>query len=586
MVKSDDYWETRERDWIAKSIHKDADMDALLAKKYDELELNLYKDIQSFYVNYAKSQNITMAEAKKRVAKFDVDSFSKEAAQLVKDKDFSPEANERLKLYNATMRINRQRALAAKVGLETAKVSNDAQGILKDKLEKDIYDESKHQVGILGKTIPERIDLRAKALIDASYQGAKWSDRLWVNNDKLVSDVGDIINRSLIEGMNPSQLASKLRPHLKDSVSNAKYAAQRLARTESTRVSNQYKQLLYKDQGYTKGKWIAEPSACKICLPKDGRIYDIDDIDIPVHANCRCSFVPNMSENVSTVSNDESDDNDLDVSGMFSKENERVLNSVNPNVSKEFYDYLNKAPNDLKQLFYKNRDNVEFVRDLKENGAYYRYGKVTIGNLSQAEGSPAQVVLHEMAHAIEGYSGAQSVPIKKHVYKRVLKRSTQEITYSDITTAAMEDKYKLAETLDKEAEKIAEPLFKKYDIDSGYGLPSVGWEPWRNEHIKSPADWNKYGEFSDIMQAGTNERVNLGSGHDSGYWTSIYAGRNEKGKRVKFRTGNGSQEQEFFAEMTENIIANPESYKLLKESFPESIKIYNQIVKDLLNDKV
>lgn len=295
---NDKYWDKREKDWINSQIRKDIDFDKAIATKYDQLELQMYKEVQSFYVNYAKATNITYAEAKKRVSRFDVNEFSKEATKLVKSKDFSPEANERLKLYNATMRINRQTMLASKLGLEAAKVSNNYEGSLRDKLEKDIYDEAKHQTGILGKTVPKHMDLRVKTLVDSSFQGAKWSDRLWVNNDQLVSSVGDIINQSLIAGMNPSQLATKLRPHLKDAVSSARYAAQRLARTESSRVSTEYKQGLYKDEGFTKGKWIAEPTACKLCLPKDGHVYDLDDINIPYHANCRCSFVPYMSKTI------------------------------------------------------------------------------------------------------------------------------------------------------------------------------------------------------------------------------------------------------------------------------------------------
>lgn len=291
MVKSN-YWEKREREWIEKNIHADADMDKLLEAKFDELETSLYKDIQGFYVNYAKSQNITMAEVKKKVASFDVKAFEKEAKKLVEAKDFSKEANERLKLYNTTMRINRQQALAAKVGLSAASVMNDTEGIIRDKLENDVLNEHKHQADLLGMTIPERVDLRGQALVNGSYQGAKWSERLWVNSDAMVSDVTNIINRSLIQGMNPNQLASKLRPNLKKSVANAKYVAQRLARTESARISTEYKQLLYKDQGYELGKWIAEPKACKICLPKDGKVFRLEDINIPLHPNGRCSFVP------------------------------------------------------------------------------------------------------------------------------------------------------------------------------------------------------------------------------------------------------------------------------------------------------
>jgi len=292
MIKKQNYWDKREKEWINSQIRKDMNFDKIVAAKYDELELQCYKDISSFYTKYAKTSNITFEEARKRVDSADIDELSKEAARMVKEKDFSQYANDRMKLYNATMRINRQSMLASQLGMESAKVTNGVEGELRSKLENDIYDEAKRQAGILAKSVPPKIDLRVKSLVDSSYQGATFSQRLWTSNDQLVNRLGEIVNRGLIQGMNPTQLSTMLRPLIKDNVKNAKYVAQRIARTESTRVSTQYRKRLYKDEGFDKAKWIAEPTACKFCLPEDRKIYDLDDINIPMHPNCRCSFIP------------------------------------------------------------------------------------------------------------------------------------------------------------------------------------------------------------------------------------------------------------------------------------------------------
>lgn len=403
---NDKYWENRERDWINSNIRKDIDFDKAIASKYDELELNMYKEVQSFYVNYAKAANITYAEAEKRVSQFDVNDFSKEAAKLVKSKDFSPEANERLKLYNATMRINRQTMLASKLGLEAAKVSSNMEGMTRDKLEKDIYDEAKHQAGILGKTVPERMDLRVKTLVDADYQGAKWSERLWSHNDALVADIGNIVSQSLIQGMNPTQLASKLRPHLKDSISNAKYAAQRLARTESTRVATEYKQNLYKDEGFTKGEWLAEPTACSKCLPNDGKIFNLDEINIPKHANCRCSFVPSI-ESASIQSKDTADQidtNDFDISSI------RGINRYfdNKQIS-EMNELFEKAPTNYRRLYKEAFNKISIGGESTREASYFSPSEEKI---YFKKGTNTRTFFHEYAHGIDHIGGYNSVNVK------------------------------------------------------------------------------------------------------------------------------------------------------------------------------
>ena len=60
----------------------------------------------------------------------DIDAYSRKAAQYVKDKNFSKEANEEMRLYNAAMKINRLEMLKANIGMHLVGGFDELQSIL------------------------------------------------------------------------------------------------------------------------------------------------------------------------------------------------------------------------------------------------------------------------------------------------------------------------------------------------------------------------------------------------------------------------------------------------------------------------
>ena len=127
-----------------------------------------------------------------------------------------------------------------------------------------------------------------------------FSKNVWANVDTLKANLDGLLSTAIIRGDNPRELIKYLKPLVKETVLNKRYAAERIARTESARV--QYKAQLdsLKTNDYKYCKWYIEPGACKACreiaisnsggnLPEG--IYEVDDCpDIPVHPNCRCSI--------------------------------------------------------------------------------------------------------------------------------------------------------------------------------------------------------------------------------------------------------------------------------------------------------
>lgn len=243
---------------------------------------------------------MTMSEAVKRVSQFDVKTFEKTAVKMVKDKDFSDYANAKLKLYNATMKINRLEYLKSEIGLELVKTNSDIEQRLGDHLTDAYRAEVKRQSGILGyHNQVTDVKNKAEGVANADFHGATWSQRLWANNDSLKSKLDTLLTQSLIRGLSIDDLARKIKDQLKSNVKNAAYVAQRLARTETARVQDQAQNDSFKRYGIEYVKWVYEPTTCAQCVEigetHDG-IYKLTKAPgIPIHANCRCSkaaYVP------------------------------------------------------------------------------------------------------------------------------------------------------------------------------------------------------------------------------------------------------------------------------------------------------
>ena len=290
---SNDYWRRRETRQRRKNIKDQQEYDKHIESIYQKSMDNIQKEIDSFYVRYARKEGITMAEAKKRASKLDMEEYSRKAKRYVEEKDFSKQANEEMRLYNMTMKVNRLELLKAKIGLELVDGFNDLQKFFDRKLTDRTLDEFKRQAGILGDTVTDtEAAKRAKVLVNASFHNAKWSDRIWMHQDLLKNKLDGLLRTGLIQGRNPRELARELRKAFGASVNDS----ERLMRTEMARVQTAAQQESFERNGFKEYEYICcgLPDACEICRALDGRVFKVKDMMVgenapPMHPNCHCS---------------------------------------------------------------------------------------------------------------------------------------------------------------------------------------------------------------------------------------------------------------------------------------------------------
>lgn len=233
-MNSRDYWRKREDEALKHYIKQEAEYDKEIKRIYQSQLDAIQKEIDGFYGRYAAREGITLAEAKKRVSKADIEAYGRKAARYVAEKNFSKKANEEMRLYNATMRINRLELLKANIGLELIAGHDELEkfmgGILKHRTEEEL----KRQASILGKTVRNNAQ-KANAIPNASFHNATFSDRIWMYQDAMKADLSKLLQSGLIQGKNPRVLARELQKNFNMSTANA----ERLMRTELARVQTE-----------------------------------------------------------------------------------------------------------------------------------------------------------------------------------------------------------------------------------------------------------------------------------------------------------------------------------------------------------
>lgn len=290
-MSSYDYWKEREEAQRKKNIKDEKEYDKEIKKIYQNMMDRINNEIYSFYAKYASDNGVTMREAKKRASKLDIEEYARKAAKYVEEKNFSKQANEEMKLYNLTMKVNRLELLKANIGLELIKGHNILYQFFYKLLHRRVTNEADRLSGILGDTVIANKKF-ADSIVNASFHNATFSDRIWMHQDLLKNDINNLLQTGLIQGRNPNLLARDLRKRFNVKLSDA----ERLMRTEMARVQIDAQMKSYVANGIDEFEYIAcgGSDVCDICKKLDGKVFKVSKMMIsenapPMHPNCHCS---------------------------------------------------------------------------------------------------------------------------------------------------------------------------------------------------------------------------------------------------------------------------------------------------------
>lgn len=295
-MASQEYWKNRETEAKKHNIQEEAEYNRQIKEIYANMMDEINKEINGFYTKYAAKEGITMAEAKKRVSKLDIAAYERKAKKYVETKDLSDRANEEMRIYNLTMKVNRLELLKANIGLEMVSGFDEMQKYFDKKLTDRTLKEFQRQAGILGKSVLKN-EKYAHAIVNASFKNATYSDRIWMYQGMLKAELEGLLASGLIRGQNPKKLAK----HLEKRFGVSAYNAQRLMTTELARVQTEAQKQSFIRNGFDEYVYVActKGDVCPICKGLDDKHFKVDDMmpgenAPPMHPNCHCSTAAYM----------------------------------------------------------------------------------------------------------------------------------------------------------------------------------------------------------------------------------------------------------------------------------------------------
>lgn len=303
MTSSKTYWQQREHKHLKASVMDEKQATERINKIYSGAMEDIENDINRFYANYAGKEKISLTEAKKRVSKSDVEAFASKAKKYVADRDFSPAANEELRLYNLTMKVNRLELLKADIALKLTGASDAVSKEVTKSLTKKAISEYTRQADILGESIFHNAKT-VDSLVNGSFLNATFSERIWSNQAELTNKLDTALRRAIMQGKHPRDTIKDIRSLVitdpKKPKETAQHIAERLLVTETARIQTEVQRDSFLQAGFGEYTFIAEPSACKRCSELDGKVFPVAEMmpgtnASPMHAWCKCSCAASES---------------------------------------------------------------------------------------------------------------------------------------------------------------------------------------------------------------------------------------------------------------------------------------------------
>lgn len=143
-----------------------------------------------------------------------------------------------------------------------------------------------------------------KKTLDYPWSGAMFSDRLWNDKGTLGRNLRIGLTQSMILGEGIPQITDRINKN----INTAQYNAERVARTETKRVSYVAQCDVWEQNGVTELRYRCanggDSRTCSYCSGDNDKVFKKgEEPTLPRHPNCRCTYIP--------VNKDTFEDNEL-----------------------------------------------------------------------------------------------------------------------------------------------------------------------------------------------------------------------------------------------------------------------------------
>lgn len=199
--------------------------------------------------------------------------------------------------------LTRSRGLFEQIGEQIKALGQKEQITFRQGLSNIYTDQFLRQVYDLGQSITVKANFNrlnpalVQKTLDYPWSGAMFSDRLWQDKERLGRNLRVGLTQSMILGEGIPQITDRINK----GIDTARYNAERVARTETKRVTYCAHDDVYKDTGVEELKYRCanggDSRTCQYCRADNGKVFKRgEEPTLPRHPNCRCVYIPVVSD--------------------------------------------------------------------------------------------------------------------------------------------------------------------------------------------------------------------------------------------------------------------------------------------------
>lgn len=305
-----EYWKLRFEQLEQAQNQKGVKAYADIERQYKEAQKQLEGQIARWYQRFATNNGISLAEARQYLKGADLKEFKWDVQEYIKYGQDNALNNGWMKeLENASAKYHISKLEALKVqtqhSLEVmyAKQFGTMHGALSDAFESGYYHtayELQHGFNV-GWDIAGLDQAQIEKVLAKPWaaDGYNFSERIWGNKNKLISEVHNELSRNIMLGADPQKAIDSLAKKMNTSKNNAG----RLVMTEEAYFSSAAQKDCFESLGVEQYEIVAtlDSHTSDICRSLDGKHFPMKDYQPgvtapPFHVYCRSTTVPYFDE--------------------------------------------------------------------------------------------------------------------------------------------------------------------------------------------------------------------------------------------------------------------------------------------------
>ncbi|HFL8128265.1 TPA: minor capsid protein, partial [Clostridioides difficile] len=294
---------------LEEDVHNKGDaFNKELEKQYDIILYNILREINNWYMKFAKDNKMSMQEAEKLLNSKELTELKLSLEEYIKygeENTISQKWMKELESAVKRVRISRLEALELKLRHQVevlySKEYEDVNTLIADTYQDSYYHttfETQKGIGI-GLMIAMLSMNNINKIVSSPWttDGITFGNRIWnKHRPKLMSELNKGLKETLINGVSPENLTNKINKNFNTSKEEAKL----LVKSELAFFSSLSQRDCFNSLGVEKYEIVSasDSRVCeKRCSPFDGKVIEMKYYEIgitapPFHPRCRCVIVP------------------------------------------------------------------------------------------------------------------------------------------------------------------------------------------------------------------------------------------------------------------------------------------------------